>query len=135
MAEIALAVAGISAIAGTVVSFIGQQKAGKAAQKAEDLKKQQLNLESKRAQRNEIRQAMLRRSQLATQAESQGVAESSAISGAQASVTQRAGSNILFNNQATQIGNELFAAYKEKQKGDTLASIGQGISSLSSAFG
>lgn len=136
MSMVALAVAGLAVGAvGAGIQYMGQRKAAKAAQRAEMLRKRQMNLESKRNQRAEIRKAQITRAQLAQQASDQGAGDTSAVASAQGAASTAAGGNILFNNQATQIGNQIFDANAQAAKGNALASLGGAVIGVGGLLG
>ena len=129
--EVAMAVAGIASSAvGSVVSFMGQKAATKQSKRQEQLRKQQMNLESGRARRGEIRQAMLKRQQIAAQAESQGAGDTSGSMGAQGSVSTASANNRLAINNTTEIGNKIFASREKEADALGRASAGNLISGL-----
>lgn len=127
--------AGAAGIAGTVAQISGQRKAQEGAERAEALRLRQQNLESARARRTTYRQMLVARAQALNTATAQGAGDSSGASGGMATVQGQSASNIQGINQGQSIGYQMFEANKMISQGQTLASIGSGISSLGSFFG
>lgn len=113
---IGLAGVGVSAL-GAGMQFVG-------AQKAERLRKRQMDLESTRARRNTVRQAVAARASALVSGEAQGALGSSGLAGGLGQVAAQAGSNVQGINQGQDIGNQMFRANSMINIGQTMGSIG-----------
>ena len=130
-----IAAAGVAAgIAGTAMQVSGQNKANKAAKRAESIREAQMNLESARQRRDVIRKMNLARAEAVSSAETQGTSSSSGLSGGLASIGAQGGSATLAINQNQQLGAEMFAANRQAASGNSMASFGNGLSSLGGAL-
>lgn len=130
LAGIAGAIGAAATAAGTVMSFAGQNKADKASKRAEKLRENQMNIESQRSRRQIIRQALVARSDALSNATAQGAAQGSGLAGGIAQIGGDAGRNITDVNQNQALGTSMFAANRQIAAGQTMASTGNGISSL-----
>lgn len=120
---------GISAV-GVGTQVMGMNKAADASQRAEDLRQQQMNLDTARTKRQIIRQSILARSQAVSSASSQGAMGGSALPGAYAGISGSANNAMTYNNQSSTIGGNLFDANRDQTAGQTMSSMGQGISNF-----
>lgn len=134
--------------AGAVVQYEGMQKAAQAQrraiqaeQQAEAIRQQQMNLEAQRQKRQIIRQGILARSQAEAQATGQGAQFGTLLPGAQAAITGQTGYNQLGVSEAQSLGNsmfdvnqQIFQARRQEADAQTMAGIGQGLSSLGGAL-
>lgn len=127
--------AGVAGLVGTGVQIMGQMKAQKGAERAEALRLRQQNLEAARARRSTYRQMVIARSQALSTATAQGASDSTGAAGGMATVQGQGASNIQGINQGQSIGYDMFQANKMISSGQTLSSIGSGISALGSFFG
>lgn len=126
--------AAVATIVGTVFGLIGANKQAKAAKRAEALRQRQMNLEAMRQKRQLVREGIVARANATNNAVAQGAAEGSGLAGGIATVTGNQNRNVQAVNQDTELSNGIFAANKKYASGGTLIAIGQGISSLGSAF-
>ncbi len=142
--------------AGAATQYVGQQKAAKAQadaanaqlaqqQAIEAQRRKQMELEAARLKRNTVRQALAARSQALALANNRGAGSSSALAGAEASISGRLGSNELAINQNAEIGGAIFdinaqyasqiaGDYRSAASGNSLASLGQGFQSIGGAL-
>jgi len=119
-----------------------QKEQIRAQQRAEQTRKQGLEIESNRKRREFIRNSIIARSQALSNATARGAAESSALPGAFGQITGQTAFNVAGANIQEGLGEELFAAnqqglggkMQEAQAG-ALGATGQGISSLGGALG
>jgi len=122
-------------IVGSVLGFIGMQKQEAATEKAEDARKQQMNLDVQRKRREALRQAMLARSVALSNATNQGAQFGSGLAGGLAQITSAGNRNVNALNQDKQLGNTIFDANKEYAQGGMLAGFGSSLSNASNALG
>lgn len=137
MAALSTIIAGVGlgiGAAGTVAQVAGQRKSSAAAERAERLRETQMNIENARQQRQIARQVTVARAQAVSNAAMQGAQESSGLAGGYGQIQGQAGSASVASNQNTQIGAGIFSANAQMSQGNTLASIGSGISSLGGAL-
>ena len=144
IALIASIAGGVSAVAGTGYSIIQGQQAASASKRAERLRAQQLRLESNRRRREAIREFQLKRSTALsniTGATGSTLGGGSAIGGL-GGFASNLGTQINTIDQATGIGEGIFAAnaaYSQasanSQAGSGLASFGQSLFNNSQAIG
>lgn len=135
MAGITAAIAAAATVIGTGVSAFGQIQASQASEKAERLRKRQLNLTSARRRREAVREALVARSTATANATNQGAQFGSGLAGGQSQIQGAAGRSIQDTNQAQDIGVGIFSANAAIARGRGLESIGGGISSLGGAIG
>lgn len=125
----------VTGAVGTGVQMVGQRKASKASERAENLREQQMQLDYQRRQRETIRRQMVANAMAVARGTSQGVnLESSAIPGAIAEQAGTAGRDMLYNTQSADIGVGLFNANADIAAGQSLAATGQGIGKLGSSL-
>ena len=132
--------AGISTIlmaVGTVAAVAGSAVSANASMQAEAARKRQMGLESARQRREIIRQSLRARAASLTAGTASGanVQGASGLPGALGSITGRTASNINAVDQAETIGATIFKANEQQAWGQTLASFGNGLSSLGSQVG
>ena len=122
IAAIGLAVSAV----GVGVSVYGQMKQQEAAEKAEALRKKQMELEAARRRREIAREAMRARAESLAAATAQGAASagSSALGGAYGQIAGRAGLSMQAVNQNQQIGAGIFDANRELATGETWTAFG-----------
>lgn len=125
---------GLSVIGG-VVSAIGAMKQAKASAKAEKLRSRMMQLEAMRKRRELIREGVVARAQATSNAVAQGAGEGSGLKGGIAQITNQQNRNVLASRQDEALGKGVFKANAAYAKAGGMISIGQGISSLGSAFG
>lgn len=116
--------------AGTAIQFAGQRQAQKGEQRAEAIRRAQMEIESQRERRGIIRQAVQARAAALSNATAQGAADGSGLSGGLSQITSQAGqaSTASFQNQGLGVG--MFAANRQISAGQSQASLGSGIGSL-----
>lgn len=123
--------AGAAATAvGTGMSVVGAIQAQKGEKRAERLRQTQMNLESARERRNIVRQAAMARASALVAAESQGAEAGTGLQGGLQQIAGTAGQATAAVNQNQDIGTSMFAANRQISRGNTMASVGSGISSL-----
>ena len=132
--EVAAVLGAIGSVVGTAVSFMGSQAATKASKRAEMLRKKQMNMEATRAKRGEIRKAMITRSQIASQAQGQGAADTSGSMGVQGSIQTAQAVNTRAIANAAQIGTQIFDQNAKIAQAQGQQNLGQGITSMFNTF-
>ena len=125
---------GLSVIGG-VISAIGSMKQAKASAKAEKLRERMMGLEALRKRREIVREGVVARAQATSNAVAQGAGEGSGLQGGIAQITGRQNRNTLASTQDEEIGHKVFKANRQYAKAGGMIALGQGISSLGSAFG
>lgn len=121
-------------IGGTVMQMQGARRAQKGEERAEQIRRSQMHLESQRERRNIVRQAMVARAQAVSSAESQGAMDGSGLAGGLAQVTAQGGRAVTAVNQNTDLGNQMFSANRMISSGNSMSAFGSGISSLGGAL-
>lgn len=124
------AVGAAATAVGVGTQVVGAVQAARGEKKAEALREAQMNLESRRERRNIVRQAALARASAVTSAQSQGAQDGSGLQGGLSQITSQAGNATVATNQNNQLGSAMFGANRMISSGNTMASIGSGISSL-----
>jgi hypothetical protein len=115
---------------GGVVGAFGQFRQAQASERAEKLRKRQMNLEAMRKKREIIREGVMARAQALSAATAQGGAEGSGLAGGYGQITGQVNRNMLATNQDQQLGNRMFKANAQYAQGGMISSVGQGISSV-----
>lgn len=121
-------------LVGGVMSAIGSMKQAKASAKAEKARQRMMQLEAMRKRRELVREGVVARAQATSNATAQGAGEGSAIQGGIAQITNQQGRNVLASYQDETLGNKVFQANRAYAKAGGMIALGQGISSLGSAF-
>lgn len=124
---------GLSVVGG-VISAMGAMKQAKASAKAEKLRERMMSLEAMRKRRELVREGVVARAQATSNAVSQGAGEGSALQGGIAQITNQQNRNVLASNQDEKLGHGVFKANRQYAAAGGMIAIGQGISSLGSAF-
>lgn len=125
-------VAGVALGAGGLAASVyGQKQASEGSKKAEGLRKQQMELNHMREQRQIFRQAQNARAVAASNAAQGGTMQSSGLAGGYGQIAGAAGAGITASNENLDIGRGLFDANAQKAEGQGIAAIG----SATSAFG
>ena len=119
---------------GAVTTAFGQFKQSRVAEKQEKMRKRQMNLEAARRQRDIIREGIRARAVATSNATAQGAGEGSGLQGGLAQVTSNTTRNLSAVRQDQQIGNKMFNLAGNYAQWGTVASIGQGISSVGQAW-
>lgn len=143
------------AVVGTGVAvkgYLDQQKAGEASAKAsaeieaasrraEELRKQQLLLETRRRQRDAIRQGIIAKARAVSNATQQGAGQSSGLEGGLAQISGVVGQNVLGTSENAQIGLGIFDANADRASAEsrlgiarTDAQTGAGLYSLGTSL-
>lgn len=120
---------------GGVMQAIGSMKQAKASAKAEKARQRMMQLEAMRKRRELVRESVIARAQATSNATAQGAAEGSGLQGGLAQITGQQNRNLQASYQDEKLGNKVFAANKAYAKAGGLIALGDGISSLGSAFG
>ena len=123
------------AVVGGVISAIGAQAQAKASASAEKARKRMMQLEAMRKRRELVREGVVARATATSNATAQGAGESSALQGGLAQITAQQNRNVTASTQDEALGNKVFNANAKYAKAGGMIAIGQGISSLGSAFG
>ena len=126
--------AGLSVV-GTVASTVGGLIGVAGQQKAEKMRELQMNLEAKRARREQVRKAQTAAATATATAWNQGAGTSSALAGGQAQINNQAGRNIAAISTDQAIGQKIFDANRQTAQGQTMQVLGGGVSSLGGAIG
>jgi hypothetical protein len=120
---------GAAGIVGAGLSAFGAIQQAKGAKRAEALRQRQMNLQAARERRTTIRQSIIQRSQALNAAAASGV-QGSGIEGGLGSIQSQTASNVQGINQGQELGNSMFSANRTISSGQTLSSIGAGVSSF-----
>ena len=107
-------------VIGTIQSMSAQKKRAKDQQ-------QQQQLQSRRSQRQAIREAQIRRAQGQVQAGALGVTGGSGLAGGQASLSSQLGSNIGFAGQMSGLSQGISMQQSKAQQGQALAGLGMQV--------
>lgn len=126
--------AGAMSLVGTVSGVIGSFMQYSASMKAEKARERQMELEARRARREQVRQAQVHSATAVAAATNQGAGATSALSGGIAQVRGAADRNIQAVNQDEQLSHKVFAANRQYAFGGMISSLGAGISNLGGAF-
>lgn len=121
-------------IGGTALQVKGQLDASRAAKDAETLRQGQMNVEAERQKRQVIRQSLIARGEAMNTAAAQGATEGSGIAGGTAQIAAQANENIGAINTSQGFGNAMFGVNRRATNASTMASMGQGLSSLGGAL-
>lgn len=121
------AIGTVTSMAGSFITYSGQQQ-------AEKRREMQMELEASRGRREQIRKAQAARASATATAYNQGAGYTSALSGGIAQITNEAGRNVAAINQDEQIGKGIFDANRKASFGQMVSATGSGISSLGSVF-
>ena len=133
MAPVVGIVAAVGGLIGTGLQFLGQQKAAAAQRKQNRIRQQQANLEAARRRRAIVREMLMKRAESMAAFGASGAGfGSSGIAGAIAGQTQAAGGSQVAVNQAQDLGIAQKSAQDAETRGNTLASLGQGVSNITS---
>lgn len=125
---------GLSVVGG-VISALGAAKQAKASAKAEKLRERMMQLEAMRKRRELVREGVVARATATSNASAQGASEGSALQGGIAQITNQQNRNVQASFQDEKLGKGVFSANRAYAKAGGMIALGQGISSLGSAFG
>jgi hypothetical protein len=117
---------------GTVISGVAALQQAKSAQKAEQIRKRQMNLEAVRQKREIVRQGIRARAEALSTATAQGGAESSGLQGGYGQIAGQQNRALLANEQDRKLGNKMFSANADYAKWGGIGAAGSGLSSLGS---
>lgn len=107
---IAAGVGAVTSVAGAIGQASAQKNMSKASKEAEALRKQQMELDTKRRMNALMRQAAIARAQSIAAASARGATFSSAAQGGLGSIQSQAGANVLAESENIAIGRSLFDA-------------------------
>ena len=110
-------------VIGTIQSMSAEKKRAKSQQ-------QQQQLQSRRSQRQAIREAQIRRAQGQVQAGALGVTGGSGLAGGQASLSSQLGGNLGFAGQMSGLSQEINMQQSRAQTGQAIASLGSNMPSM-----
>ena len=110
MPQAALVIGAVSAVAGTVGSFVMQSKARSEQRRASRLSQQQQQVATRRSRMQAIRRAQIARAQVIASGVASGSAGSSANFGGQSSVAAQTGGNLGFSTQMSGLSGLIGAA-------------------------
>lgn len=142
-AELPLIMAGMQAagiaigVGGAATQYVGASRQAAASKEAEGLRKQAMELESARKQREIVRQAQLQastalnRTTAQTGSSAQG---SSALPGAYGQIQQDAGRSLTYENAQLNIGRGIFDANAAYAGAGSLTAAGSAASTIGSAL-
>lgn len=111
-----LITAGVAAV-GTAVSISQQQKAARAQAR-------QQQLQSRRSQRQAVREAQIRRAQTLATAQAAGAMGGSAVGGGLSSLSSQVGGTLGYASQMSGLSKEITMASSRAQTAGALASLG-----------
>lgn len=120
----------LTKVAGGVLQYVGARKASKARKKAERLRQRQMELDTKRRQRDILRKAIAARASTEAAGDAQGALFSSGFAGGLAQTTASAGRSGLAQDQNLEIGGGIFSANAKVADAQGLSATGAGLSSL-----
>jgi len=121
--------------AGTAATVIGQNQTAQASQRSEDLRAQQLQLDTTRQTRQLLRQRQVAAAQTTATATSQGANGSdSSIAGAVGESTSSAAGSLNALNQNADLGRQTFAANADASRGQGIAGFGSALSGWGSSL-
>lgn len=131
-----MAIAGaITGAGGSYVQYQGAQKQAGASARAEELRKQQMELESQRKQRQLIREAQKAQATALVRTTAQGSSQqSSALGGSYGQIASDLASNLTYENKALNIGRGIFDANAAYANAGATTALGGAISSIGSAL-
>lgn len=116
--------------AGTGASIYGQQQSAEASKKAEGLRKQQMELNHFREQRQIFRQAQNARAMAVTNAAAGGAIQSTGLPGGEGQIAGNAGFQTTASNENLDIGRGLFDANAAAAQGKAVSTIGSGTAAF-----
>ena len=118
----------ISALA-TTASVVSQRQAARAQKKARRVQSRMADIEAQRERQQQVREARIKRAQLAAGAQASGVENTSSLAGAQSGLQTQLASNLSFINTTQQMGNQA-SGYLQKaadysSMGNLFGAVGQ----------
>jgi hypothetical protein len=123
------------AVIGATASVVGTVQSNRAQKKAAGAQRQQQQLQSRRSQRQAVREAQIRRAQGQVQAGALGVTGGSGLAGGQASLSSQLGGNIGFAGQMSGLSQEISMQQGRAQQGQALAGLGMQVFDNSDKIG
>lgn len=124
----------VGGLVGTAVSFMGAQKQAEGAERAEAIRKRQMDLQAQRDRRASLRQSIIARAQASSNATAQGADQGSGLAGGLGAISSQNAQNTQGINQGQQLGSQMFQAQKTISKGQTMQSIGGAIQGFGDFF-
>lgn len=119
-----------TAVAGTAYSAYEGNKAAGQSRRAEQLRQQQMNLDSAKRQRDFIRKMQMAQAQSSTRLSQSGAQFSSAAAVSSGNIASETQTDINYNQFSTDIGNNIFDANAKQTEYKSNAEAGQGFSKL-----
>lgn len=127
MAEIALIIGAVGAVAGTATQFIAGRKASKAASRRNAAVERANKLAEQRTRRKQIRERRIKTAQALNFGGNTGSLESSGLAGGVASLNSQFASNSGFLSQQSGINSQIGAANQQFSDAQSLGNIGSGL--------
>jgi len=127
MGPIAAVIGAVATVGGTVLSYSAQQKAASA-------QKKQQNLETRRSQRQAIREAQIKRAQALASGANMGALGGSALAGGTGALGSQLGSGLGFSTQMSGLSNVISSQTNRANMFSSLASIGSAVYQNSGGF-
>lgn len=115
---------------GLATSVYGQTQQAEASKKAEGLRKQQMELNNQREQRQIFRQAQNARAVALSNATASGGEKSSGLAGGYGQIASASGANSVAARENLNIGEGLFDANKQLSEAKSITAIGSGVSAF-----
>lgn len=135
----ASAIGTVASVAGGLVQYSGQQRAIKQQKKAETIRQNQMQYQALTQTREAVRQQQLARAQSLANTTAQGASAegSSALAGAEGTISgqvgrniQEIGTNLAFGQGIFRANAKASAAYQDAAAGQTISGFGSGLTSL-----
>lgn len=124
------AIGAVASIAGTFIQADAAAKQSQESARQEQLRKQQMTLESMRQRRQVIRNSLKARSLALVAGSAQGASFGSGLAGGLSQVSNQANENILGVNQGESLGGQIFDSNSKIAEYGAQAAFGGGLSSL-----
>lgn len=124
-----------ASMGGSIMGFMGQQKAEKAQENAEKLREMQMNLDIARQNRELARRATVAHANITAAGAASGNLFSSGVQGGYATVANQLNSGQLALSQNQAIGAGIFQDNRIAAEGYSMANTGSAISSFGSLLG
>lgn len=125
----------IAAVIGAGAAIAGTVQSNRAQKRAAGLQRQQQQLQSRRSQRQAVREAQLRRAQAQVQAGALGVTGGSGLAGGQASLSSQLGGSLGFAGQMSGLSQGISMQQSRAQTGQAIAGLGGSLFSAAGGFG
>lgn len=127
--------AAVAAVVGAGAAVVGTVKQNKAQKRAAGLQRQQQQLQSRRSQRQAVRESQILRAQGQVQAGALGVTAGSGLAGGQASLSSQLGGNIGFAGQMSGLSQNISMQQSRAQTAGAVAGLGGTLFSAAGGFG